>query len=73
MAKDIVQATKVTINNKEHVCKKFTDIWELFGWTNGTEEEENAKTSVLRALLVNGYIELPTNGKPVSLEIVPVQ
>lgn len=72
MAKEIVQYTKVTIDNKEHICKKFTEIWELFGWGN-SDEEENAKTSVLRALLVNGYIELPTSGKPVSLEIVPVQ
>lgn len=72
MAKDIVQYTKVTINNQEHICKKFTEIWELFGWGN-SEEEENAKINVLRALLVNGKIELPTNGKPVELEIVPIE
>lgn len=72
MAQKIVQYTKVTIGDNEHICKKFTDIWELFGWGN-SDEEENTKTSVLRALLVNGYIELPTNGKPVSLEIVPIQ
>lgn len=72
MSKKIVEATKVTIGDKTYICKEFSEIWELFGWNNGTDVEEDAKKAVLRSLLVNGRISLPTKTSPIELEIVPV-